>query len=111
MHPLFKPDIYIGQHSEYLLKQYPPGNMLLYMFPGGILDGRNTEEQNNCSAQIFCKQGPDGVENSQHHHAHIGKDSQPHAGNAECTEEEAEQLDACEPTLISESMRAILIFV
>ena len=39
--------------------------------------------------QILGVQGTGGVEHSQHHHAHIGKDGGPHAGHADRAQHKA----------------------
>ncbi len=33
--------------------------------------------------------GPDGVDDGQDHDAHVGKDGKPHAGQAQCSEDQA----------------------
>ena len=43
--------------------------------------------------QILGVQGTGGVEHSQHHHAHIGKDGGPHAGHADRAQHKAGKLD------------------
>ena len=43
--------------------------------------------------QILGVQGTGGVEHSQHHHAHIGKDGGPHAGHADRAQHKAGELD------------------
>ena len=47
-----------------------------------------------CCLQVFDKEGADGIEHRQDHDTHIGKDGQPHVGNAQRTQHQADQLDA-----------------
>ena len=44
--------------------------------------------------QVFGIQGAGGVEHGNDHHAHICKDGCPHSGNAQCTQQQAQCLDA-----------------
>ena len=60
---------------------YETGRALRFVFPGKVLG----------------VQGTGGVEHGQHHHAHIGKDSGPHAGHTDCAQHKAGKLDGqCE---------------
>ena len=57
--------------------RYETGRALQFVFPGKVLG----------------VQGTGGVEHSQHHHAHIGKDGGPHAGHADRAQHKAGKLD------------------
>lgn len=43
---------------------------------------------------ILHKERADCVQNGKDHDAHIGEDGEPHIGQTDCAEEEAEKLDA-----------------